>query len=148
MEFNLIVCTMNKVYVLLVEDDKYMNLTLSGFLEEEGYDIVSAGTANEAIEKIHDNKKLYNLVILDYNLGNLSGLTGLDILAKMKTVNPDVKSILITAYSDKKIKDLAQEAGVDIFINKPFLLDDILEAVASLTNDNTKRTEINLTNKT
>jgi len=56
--------------------------------------------------------------------------------------------ILITAYSDKKIKDLAQEAGVDIFINKPFLLDDILEAVASLTNDNTKRTEINLTNKT
>ena len=141
---NLNSVTMNKVYVLLVEDDKYMNLTLSGFLEEEGYDIVSAGTAQEAINQIDDNNKLYNLVILDYNLGNLSGLTGLDILAKMKKVNPDVKSILITAYSDKHIKDLASDAGVNIFINKPFLLDDILDAVASLTNDNSKKSEVTI----
>lgn len=133
---------MDKVYVLLVEDDKYMNLTLSGFLEEEGYDIVSAVSANEAIEKIQENHKAYSLVILDYNLGNLSGMTGLDILQKMKSVNPDVKSILITAYSDKKIKDLAKSAGIDVFINKPFLLDDILDAVASLTNDNSKKSEI------
>lgn len=136
---------MDKVYVLLVEDDKYMNLTLSGFLEEEGYDIVSAVSANEAIEKIEDNCKSYSLVILDYNLGNLSGMTGLDILQKMKSVNPDVKSILITAYSDKKIKDLAKNAGIDVFINKPFLLDDILDAVASLTtNDNSKKSEITI----
>jgi two-component system response regulator (stage 0 sporulation protein F) len=142
---NLNTAFMNKVYVLLVEDDKYMNLTLSGFLEEEGYDIVSAGTAQEAIEKIQDNNKPYSLVILDYNLGNLSGLTGLDILKKMKKVNPDVRSILITAYSDKKIKDLASNAGVDVFINKPFLLDDILDAVASLTtNDNSTRTEVTI----
>lgn len=134
---------MNKVYVLLVEDDKYMNLTLSGFLTEEGYDIVSAGSAPEAIDKIEENKKLYNLVILDYNLGNLSGMTGLDILKKLKEVNPDVRSILITAYSDKKIKELASNAGVDVFINKPFLLDDILDAVATLTtNDGLKRTEV------
>lgn len=133
---------MNKVYVLLVEDDKYMNLTLSGFLEEEGYDIVSAVSANEAIEKIQENHKPYSLVILDYNLGNLSGMTGLDILKKMKSSNPDVKSILITAYSDKEIKDLAKNAGIDVFINKPFMLDDVLEAVASLTNDNTKNSEI------
>lgn len=133
---------MDKVYVLLVEDDKYMNLTLSGFLEEEGYDIVSAVSAKEAIEKIQDNNKSYSLVILDYNLGNLSGMTGLDILKRMKLVNPEVKSILITAYSNKEIKDLAKNAGIDVFINKPFLLDDILDAVASLTNDNSKKTEI------
>ena len=133
---------MDKVYVLLVEDDKYMNLTLSGFLEEEGYDIVSAVSANEAIQKIQENNKSYSLVILDYNLGNLSGMTGLDILQKMKSVNPDVKSILITAYSDKKIKELAKNAGIDVFINKPFLLDDILEAVSTLTSDNSKTSEI------
>lgn len=133
---------MNKVYVLLVEDDKYMNLTLSGFLEEEGYDIVSAVSAKEAIEKIQENHKSYSLVILDYNLGNLSGMTGLDILKRMKSVNPDVKSILITAYSDKEIKELAKNAGIDVFINKPFLLDDVLEAVSSLTNDNSKKSEI------
>ena len=139
---NLTIRKMDKVYVLLVEDDKYMNLTLSGFLEEEGYDIVSAVSAKEAIEKIQDNNKSYSLVILDYNLGNLSGMTGLDILKRMKLVNPEVKSILITAYSNKEIKDLAKNAGIDVFINKPFLLDDILDAVASLTNDNSKKTEI------
>ncbi|MBS1494860.1 MAG: response regulator [Bacteroidetes bacterium] len=132
---------MNKVYVLLVEDDKYMNLTLSGFLQEEGYDIVSATSAQEALDKVHDNNKVYSLVILDYNLGNLSGMTGLDILQRMKSVNPDVKSILITAYSDNKIKELAREAGIDVFINKPFMLDDILDAVAKLTNSNPQTTE-------
>jgi len=124
---------MNKVYVLLVEDDKYMNLTLSGFLREEGYDIVSATTANEALDKVQEQNKIYSLVILDYNLGNLSGITGLDILQKMKSVNPNVRSILITAYSDNKIKELARNAGVDVFINKPFMLDDILDAVGKLT---------------
>lgn len=127
---------MNKIYVLLVEDDKYMNLTLSGFLREEGYDTISAINAFEALEKIEDANKLYNLIILDYNLGNLSGMTGLDILKKMKEVNPDVKSILITAYSDNKIKELARVAGIDIFINKPFMLDEFLDAVAKLTTDN------------
>lgn len=133
---------MNKIYVLLVEDDKYMNLTLSGFLSEEGYDIVSAGTANEALEKIQDNNKCYHLVILDYNLGNLSGMTGLDVLRRMKEVNPNVKSILITAYSDSKIKSLAKEAGVDEFINKPFMLDDILNAVSKLTDSNELPAEV------
>lgn len=132
---------MNKVYVLLVEDDKYMNLTLSGFLQEEGYDIVSATSAQEALDKVHDNNKVYSLVILDYNLGNLSGLTGLDILKRMKAVNPNVRSILITAYSDNKIKELAREAGIDVFINKPFMLDDILDAVAKLTNSNPEAAE-------
>lgn len=134
---------MNKVYVLLVEDDKYMNLTLSSLLDEEGYDIVSATSANEALDKIYDNNKIYSLVILDYNLGNLSGMTGLDILKKMKEVNPNVRSMLITAYSDNKIKELAREAGIDIFINKPFLLDDVLEAVAKLTNSNKETVESN-----
>jgi len=129
---------MNKIYVLIVEDDKYMNLTLSGLLDEEGYDTISATTANEALEKIRDNNKVYQLVILDYNLGNLSGLTGLDILKEMKAVNPEVKSILITAYSDNKIKELARNAGIDIFINKPFMLDEILESVAKLTEGNSK----------
>ncbi len=128
---------MNKIYVLLVEDDKYMNLTLSGFLREEGYDIVSAINALEALDKIHDNNKLYNLVILDYNLGNLSGLTGLDVLKEMKKVNPGVKSILITAYSDNKIKEMAKNAGVNVFMNKPFMLDELLDSVAKLANDNT-----------
>jgi DNA-binding response OmpR family regulator len=132
---------MNKVYVLLVEDDKYMNLTLSGFLQEEGYDIVSATTAQEALDKVHDNNKVYSLVILDYNLGNLSGMTGLDILKRMKSVNPNVRSILITAYSDNKIKDMARDAGIDVFINKPFMLDDILDAVAKLTNTNPEAAE-------
>jgi two-component system response regulator (stage 0 sporulation protein F) len=133
--------TMNKIYVLLVEDDKYMNLTLSGFLSEEGYDIVSAGTANEALDKIQDQNKIYHLVILDYNLGNLSGMTGLDVLKEMKAVNPNVKSILITAYSDSKIKNLAKEAGVNAFINKPFMLDDILDAVSKLTDGNQQPAE-------
>lgn len=132
-EIYIILKSMNKVYVLLVEDDKYMNLTLSGFLREEGYDIVSAINAHEALDKIHENNKLYSLVILDYNLGNLTGMTGLDVLKELRAVNPNIKSILITAYSDNKIKEEAKNAGINVFINKPFMLDELLDAVAKLT---------------
>src|SRR5436305_14343262 len=82
------------VLILVVEDDKYMNETLREVLEEEGYDVESSLTVSEAIDNVKNSEKKFNVLILDYNLQFLSGVTGIDIYQIAKETNPDVQAIM------------------------------------------------------
>ena len=118
------------ILILIVEDDKYMNETLCEVLESEGYNVESALSALDAINKIKHSEKYYNLLILDYNLQYLQGITGLDIFQMAKENDPDVKSIMISAYGkDKELKEKARSAGINAFIDKPFLITDLIDTV-------------------
>jgi len=117
------------ILILVVEDDKYMNETLREVLEDEGYDVESSLTVDEAISKIKYNEKKFNLLILDYNLQFLSGVTGLDIYQIAKDKTPDVQAIMISAYGDKKIKEKAREKGINVFLDKPFKINEFTDAV-------------------
>lgn len=118
------------VLILVVEDDKYMNETLCEVLESEGYHVESALNALDAINKIKHGDKKYDLLILDYNLQYLQGITGLDIFEIAKEVDPEVKAIMISAYGrDKELKDKASKVGISQFIDKPFLITDLVDTV-------------------
>jgi len=118
--------------VLIVEDDKYMNETLCEVLESEGYNVESALSAAEAIKKLNDKSKKFYLLILDYNLGSFNGVTGIDIYNIVKDKFKDIKAVMISAYGNKKIKDTASNCGVNIFLDKPFLITDLLSALKSI----------------
>jgi len=118
--------------VLIVEDDKYMNETLCEVLESEGYKVESALSAAEAIKKLNDKSKKFYLLILDYNLGSFNGVTGIDIYNIVKDKFKDIKAVMISAYGNKKIKDTASNYGVNIFLDKPFLITDLLSALKSI----------------
>jgi DNA-binding NtrC family response regulator len=118
------------ILILIVEDDKYMNETLCEVLESEGYNVESALSALDAINKIKHSDKDYHLLILDYNLQYLQGITGLDIFKMAKESDPDVKAIMISAYGkDKELKEKARSTGIDAFIDKPFLITDLIDTV-------------------
>lgn len=118
------------VLILVIEDDKYMNETLCEVLESEGYYVESALNALDAINKIKHSDKKYHLLILDYNLQFLQGITGLDVFQIAKEVNPKVKAIMISAYGrDKELKDKASKMGISQFIDKPFLITDLVDTV-------------------
>ena len=118
------------VLILVIEDDKYMNETLCEVLESEGYNVESALNALDAINKIKHSEKKYHLLILDYNLQFLQGITGLDVFQIAKDVNPRVKAIMISAYGrDKELKDKASKMGISQFIDKPFLITDLVDTV-------------------
>ena len=122
-----------RILILVVEDDKYMNETLREVLEEEGYKVESSLTVQEAQEKIRYSEKKFNLLILDYNLQFLSGVTGLDIYLLAKERNPAIQAIMISAYGDKKIKEKAREKGISVFLDKPFKINEFTEAVNSIS---------------
>lgn len=118
------------VLILVIEDDKYMNETLCEVLESEGYNVESALNALDAINKIKHSEKKYHLLILDYNLQFLQGITGLDVFQIAREVNPKVKAIMISAYGrDKELKERASKLGISQFIDKPFLITDLVDTV-------------------
>jgi DNA-binding NtrC family response regulator len=122
------------ILILIIEDDKYMNETLCDVLRSEGYNVDSAINARDAINKIKHSNKQYHLVVLDYNLQHLQGITGIDVYEIAKEENHDIRAIMITAYgSDKSIKEKALSKGINAFIEKPFMITDLVDTVDDLT---------------
>lgn len=122
----------NKKNILVVEDDIYMNEALCDILTDEGYSVQNSGKALEAINMIKLNDSNYNLLILDYNLNGHQNMTGIDVFKEAKKINPDVKAIMISAYGNRIIKEKALNNGINIYLDKPFLIKDLTEAVSRL----------------
>jgi DNA-binding NtrC family response regulator len=124
------------ILILIIEDDKYMNETLCDVLRSEGYNVDSTVDAIDAINRIKRSPKKYHLLILDYNLKHLQSINGIDIYDIAKEIDPDVKAIMITAYgSDRSIKEKALARGINSFLDKPFLITDLVDAVDNLSRD-------------
>jgi len=124
------------ILILIIEDDKYMNETLCEVLESEGYNVDSVLNAPDAISKIKHSRKNYHVLILDYNLGHLQGINGIDIYEIARELNPEVKAVMISAYGkDKNTKEKALSKGINMFLDKPFLITDLVDAVDDLSRD-------------
>jgi DNA-binding NtrC family response regulator len=125
------------VLILVIEDDRYMNETLCEVLESEGYNVESASNALDAINKIKYSSSKYHVLVLDYNIQYLNGITGLDIFEIAKEKDPDVKGVLITAYGkNKEIREMAYSAGINSFIEKPFLITDLVDTIDDISRGN------------
>jgi len=113
--------------VLIIEDDAGVARLQQRRLERVGYQVVSAGTAEEGVEKLKAGN--VDLVLLDYRLpGNL---TGLDVYARLKETGQDVPVILVTGFSDEIMVIQALRVGVRDFVTKSVeYLDYLPEAVA------------------
>ena len=80
--------------LLVVDDESNIRLLYSQELSEEGYQVVTAASASEAVERLTENN--FDLVVLDIKLKNESGL---DLLQKIVKERHDMPVILCTAFS-------------------------------------------------
>ena len=79
--------------ILVVDDEQLIRWSLTSRLTDEGYGLVEAGTAAEALAR---HREGVDLVLLDYRLPDGDGLT---VLKQIKEVDPDTLVILLTAYA-------------------------------------------------
>jgi DNA-binding response OmpR family regulator len=121
-----------KFQVLLVEDDKFMNEILREFIESEGMNVDSTLNYKEAVYQIIKTNGNYDILIVDYNLDKADDKNGIDVFEKIKTINPGVKAIMISAYGNKSIKKNAINRGIKYFIDKPFLLEELTAKINEL----------------
>ena len=88
---------MEKKRILLVDDEESIQLLYREEFEDEGYAVESAYNGTEALAKFQANPP--DLVVLDINM---PGMNGIEVLRKMKEINPDLPIILSTAYPEYK----------------------------------------------
>ena len=111
--------------ILLVDDEESIHLLYREEFEEDGYEVHSALSGEEALEKL--NIVAPDLVILDINM---PGMNGIDVLRRMKEMQPNMPVILCSAYQEFK-QDLASWAS-DAYIVKSANLDELKAAVHNL----------------
>lgn len=100
--------------VLIVDDSNLARRTLRHMLEEMGHTVEEATDGTQALERYYVNR--HDLVLLDLVM---NGMYGLDVLAKMRELNPEVRVIVATADIQTATRDEVRSAGAVAFVNKP-----------------------------
>ncbi len=110
-----------KARILIVEDERAIQLALSGLLRREGYEVAVAGTGEEAVSTLEGTP--FDLVLTDLALGR--GISGMDVLRTAKKLRPETVVVMITAHGSEKIAVEAMKSGADDYVPKPFDNDEI-----------------------
>ena len=112
--------------IFLVDDDETVRLTLERQLSEQGYEIETAPSGEEAIEKIEKGSS-YDLVITDLRM---YGETGVDVFKKVKGTNANTPVLIITGFGgDSSLFKEAMELKPCSHAFKPFSKEELLEKV-------------------
>jgi len=111
--------------ILVVDDDPDTRDLLSEVLESEGYKVLSAAGAQEALET--GKKEPIDVILSDIRLG--PELNGLDVLRAFKSIQPESEVILITAFGSMETAIEAVKAGAFDYLSKPFMIDDVVKRV-------------------
>ena len=93
--------------ILVVEDERAIQIALTGLFKKQGYEVVVASSADAAIVAIQNDS--FDLVLTDLALGK--GKTGMDVLHACHDERPGTPVILITAHGSEKLAVAAMKAG-------------------------------------
>jgi DNA-binding NtrC family response regulator len=112
---------MERISILVVEDEEAQRTLLEGLLNKEGYKATGSSDGKTALQLVRDGT--FEIVLLDYRLPDMDGLT---ILKRLKEMNPEIEVIMITAFGSVENAVTALKAGAYEYLTKPIDLDDLL----------------------
>jgi two-component system, NtrC family, response regulator AtoC len=110
--------------ILVIDDDRSMCETLELYLTEEGYEVVTAATGTEGLNRFVETSP--DVVILDIRLPDVDGFT---VLEDLREDDENVKVIMITAHHDMESTIHAMKNGAFDYIHKPVNVDELDMAI-------------------
>lgn len=122
--------------ILVVDDEYGVRSGIRQILEIEGYEVDEAATGQEALDLLPTAD--FDVALLDYRLPDIDGMT---ILQTIKKSGMQMMTCMITAYANIDTAIAATRQGVDFFLPKPFLPDDLIGVVETLVRHKQARTE-------
>ncbi|MEW6163004.1 MAG: sigma-54 dependent transcriptional regulator [Nitrospirota bacterium] len=107
--------------VLVVDDEEGIRESLSGIFEDEGCDVLTSSSGEEAIEAIKEQTP--DLILLDIWL---PGIDGIQTLKEIKALKPELPVIMISGHGNIELAVKATKIGAYDFLEKPLSLDRVL----------------------
>ena len=101
--------------MLIVDDERDICELLKEFFEGKGFAVLSAFSGEEALGKLQESEA--DIVLLDILL---PGLSGIEVLKRIKEQRPKVRVIMVTAIDQIDLRSQAQQYGAAGYITKPF----------------------------
>ncbi len=108
-------------HILIVDDEPDIALTLKLHLEESGYLTCWAADGKAGLNLLHSNG--YSLVLLDVCM---PGISGVEVLKRLRADNLDTAVIMMTAYGNENLVAECMKEGAADYVSKPFDIDDLL----------------------
>ena len=116
--------------VLLVDDDRDILSAMVATLKDTGADVVTASDGNQAIVQAEEHHP--DLVVLDMMLPKRGGFVVLEKLKRGKKRSDPPRVIMITGNQGARHKVYAESQGVEVYLNKPFRMEKLMESVKKL----------------
>jgi signal transduction histidine kinase len=111
--------------ILLAEDNDMLRTLATTFLRRHGYQVIPAADGQEAVEEYQRHRRRIAAVVLDLMMPRLSGR---DALRRLREIDPDVRVVFASGYSDTQLSE-EEQAAVQGFVNKPYRERDLVHAV-------------------
>ncbi|MFZ2323637.1 MAG: sigma-54 dependent transcriptional regulator [Ignavibacteriaceae bacterium] len=125
--------------ILVVDDEEAQRSVLKGYLEKKGYKIFSASSGNDGIKAVQNN--LIDIVLSDFKMPDI---TGLEVLERVKKINPEISFVILTAYGTVENAVKAMQLGAFDYISKPVDLDELDLLLERIIENKNLKSEIQL----
>ena len=112
---------MDKVKILIAEDEKTQRDLLEGFLIKEGFSVEAVANGKEVLHKLEGD--FFDIALVDYKMPELDGL---QTLREIRKLYPDLPVVMMTAYGTVETAVASMKEGALDYLTKPIDLDELL----------------------
>jgi len=112
------------VKIMIVDDEEGVRESFNMILKIKDYEVQTFEDGEAAISTL--KKDMFDLAFIDYKL---PGMDGIEVLKKIKEIDPSVEAVIVTAYASESSHANAITLGALEYLRKPFLMEEIYELV-------------------
>ena len=114
----------DSIRILVVDDEASQRELVAGYLKKQGYQVLAAGGGEQALEIFR--REPMELILTDQRMPDLSGL---DLLKAVRSINPEIQVIVMTAYGNVETAVEAMRDGAADYLTKPLNLDELRQKI-------------------
>jgi signal transduction histidine kinase/CheY-like chemotaxis protein len=114
--------------ILLADDEEMLSDLLAELLESNDYNVIKVSSGKEALRVLTEEIKV-DLLIIDYNMPEMSGL---ETIEKIRKLNLDVPVILSSGITDFDTDEIMDKYGINNCVQKPYVFETMLETIQSV----------------
>lgn len=115
--------------VLIIDDEIFILNIARGFLEQCGYDVITAEGAFEGIETYKKYYSKITAVLIDYSM---PGKNGIEVFTELKQLNNNIRALLSSGMLDSSTREMAIKTGIKDTVNKPYSLAELSVKMKSI----------------